>query len=142
MRLLFTALAFLISISAFAQSPCKNQTSVTYHGYDYKIVDFGDQCWFAENCKYLPSVSPSSEGSTEGSTTDSYYYVYGYEGKDLEAAKATDNYETYGVLYNWPAVISEGICPVGWKIPSYKEFEQLFVYLGGSMQDVGGVYIR
>ena len=32
---------------------------------------------------------------------------------DVEAAQATDNYETYGVLYNWPAVMTEGICPSG-----------------------------
>lgn len=45
-----------------------------------------------------------------------YYYVNGYVGTDVEAAKATAYYETYGVLYNWPAVMTEGICPSGWHI--------------------------
>ena len=27
-------------------------------------------------------------------------------------AKATEKYETYGVLYNWPAVMTEDICQV------------------------------
>ncbi len=41
------------------------------------------------------------------------------------------NYETYGVLYNWPAVMTEGICPSGWHIPSDEEFTQLTDFLGG-----------
>ncbi len=75
----------------------------------------------------LPEVSPSSEGSE----TDPYYYVYGYEGTDVASAMSTSNYATYGVLYNWPAVMTEGICPSGWHIPSDEEFTQLTDFLGG-----------
>jgi uncharacterized protein (TIGR02145 family) len=100
---------------------------INHEGYDYSTVLIGDQCWFSENCRYLPVVSPSSEGSE----TDPYYYVYDYQGTDIEAAKATSNYETYGVLYNWPAVMTEGICPTSWHIPSDEEFTQLTDFLGG-----------
>ena len=84
----------------------------------YNSSKSAEQCWFAENCRYLPEVSPSSEGNT----TDPYYYVYGYEGTDVASAMSTSNYATYGVLYNWPAVMTEGICPSGWHIPSDEEF--------------------
>jgi uncharacterized protein (TIGR02145 family) len=100
---------------------------IGYDGYDYSTVQIGDQCWFSENCRYLPEVSPSSEGSD----TSPYYYVYDYEGSDVEAAKAIANYETYGVLYNWPAVMTEGICPSGWHISSDGEFTELTDFLGG-----------
>ena len=100
---------------------------VSHDGYDYSTVLIGEQCWFSENCRYLPEVSPSNEGNT----TDPYYYVYGYEGTDVTAAQATSNYATYGVLYNWPAVMTEGICPSGWHIPSDEEFTQLIDFLGG-----------
>ncbi|MFB1019863.1 MAG: FISUMP domain-containing protein, partial [Flavobacteriales bacterium] len=59
------------------------------------------------------------------------YYVYGYEGTDVAAAQATANYATYGVLYNVPAVMTEGICPSGWHIPSDGEFTDLTDFLGG-----------
>ena len=108
-------------------TPCNNQTSVTYQGYDYDIVEIGDQCWFVENCRYLPSVSPPSVGSS----SEPHYYVYDYNGTDVETAKASSNYETYGVLYNWPAVINEDLCPTGWHIPSEVEWTQLQSYLGG-----------
>ena len=100
---------------------------VSHDGYDYSTVQIGDQCWFSENCRYLPEVSPLSASST----SDPYYYVYDYEGTDVTAAQATSNYETYGVLYNWPAVMIEGICPSGWHIPSDGEFTQLTDFLGG-----------
>jgi uncharacterized protein (TIGR02145 family) len=107
-------------------SPCGDL--VSHDGYDYSIVQIGDQCWFAENCRYLPSVSPSSEGNN----TDPYYYVYDYEGVDVAAAKTTSNYESYGVLYNWPAVMAEGICPSGWHIPSDGEWQTMEMSLGMS----------
>ena len=101
--------------------------NINHEGYNYSTVQIGDQCWFSENCRYLPLVSPSSEGSE----TSPYYYVYGYEGTDLNAAQATTNYVSYGVLYNWPAVMTEGICPSGWHIPSDGEFTELTDFLGG-----------
>ena len=101
--------------------------TINHHGYDYSTVQIGDQCWFSENCRYLPEVSDPNIGST----TEPHYSVYGYTGTDVTAAQATDNYETYGVLYNWPAVITEGICPTGWHMPSDGEFTELTYFLGG-----------
>jgi uncharacterized protein (TIGR02145 family) len=101
---------------------------IEHEGYDYNTVQIGDQCWFAENCRYLPVVSASSAGSE----TSPYYYVYDYQGTDVEEAKATENYETYGVLYNWPAVMTEGICPSDWHIPTDGEWQTMEMSLGMS----------
>jgi uncharacterized protein (TIGR02145 family) len=101
---------------------------IEHDGYDYSTVLIGEQCWFSENCRYLPVVSPSSAGSE----TSPYYYVYGYEGSTVSEAQATSNYETYGVLYNWPAVMTEGICPSGWHIPSDGEWQTMEISLGMS----------
>jgi uncharacterized protein (TIGR02145 family) len=92
----------------------------------YNWVKIGDQVWMAENLSYLPSVSPSSERSS----TAPYYYVYGYKDTIEKNAKSTDNYSTYGVLYNWPAAMVS--CPTGWHLPTDKEWKELFDYLGGS----------
>lgn len=94
-------------------------------GNVYSFVTIGDQVWMAENLKYLPSVVDR----TTDSNTDPYYYVSGYNGTDITAAKATDNYVTYGVLYNWPAAVNA--CPSGWHLPSDAEWTQLTTYLGG-----------
>jgi len=115
--------------------PCNNQTSVTYQGYEYSTVQIGDQCWFAENCRYLPEVSPSNLGSA----TVPYYYVYDYEGTDVTAAQATSNYATYGVLYNEPAMMTEEICPSGWHIPSDEEWQTMEISLGMSESEAAQI---
>jgi len=102
--------------------------NINHDGYDYSTVQIGEQCWFSENCRYLPVVSPSNEGSE----TSPYYYVYDYEGTDVAAAQTTDNYATYGVIYNWPAVMEPGICPSGWHIPTDLEWQTMEMALGMS----------
>ena len=95
-------------------------------GNVYKMVTIGDQIWMAENLRYLPSVV----GPATGSNTTPYYYVYGYNGTNVNAAKATTNYTTYGVLYNWSASCSS--CPPGWHLPSDAEWLELTDYLDGT----------
>jgi uncharacterized protein (TIGR02145 family) len=108
-------------------------------GNEYNWMQIGDQVWMAENLKYLPSVV----GPGTGSQTTPHYYVYGYNGTNVADAKATANYTTYGVLYNWPAAMDgeassttnpsgvQGVCPTGWHLPSDAEWTQLTDYLGG-----------
>ena len=113
-------------------------------GTVYKTIKIGDQVWMAENLRYLPNVV----GPETGSNIEPYCYVYDYNGTDVTAAKATENYDTYGVLYNWSAAMNgatssnanpsgvRGICPAGWHLPSDAEWTQLIDYLGG--EDVAG----
>jgi len=104
-------------------------------GHVYKIIKINTQTWMAENLAYLPSVSQSSNGSD----SSPYYYVYGYEGSIVSEAKATANYGTYGVLYNWPAALTA--CPSGWHSPTDAEWTILTDYLassaGGLMKETG-----
>jgi uncharacterized protein (TIGR02145 family) len=95
---------------------------------NYKAVKIGTQWWMAENLAYLPKVSPPSAGSD----TAKYYYVYDYSGTDVSVAKASSNYNTYGVLYNWPA--AKASCPTGWHLPGDDEWKQLELTLGMSQQ--------
>jgi len=88
----------------------------------YPSVQIGTQCWMAKNLAYLPSVV----GPGTGSETTPYYYVYGYDGTDVSAAKVNSNYTTYGVLYNWPAATTA--CPSGWHLPTDAELNVLETY--------------
>jgi uncharacterized protein (TIGR02145 family) len=101
----------------------------TRDGHVYKTVTIGDQVWLAENLAYLPVVSPP----VEGSNTEPFYYVYDYVGSDVETAKLQDNYELYGVLYNWYAAITAS--PPGWHLPTDEEWKQLEMTLGMSQEE-------
>lgn len=120
----------------------------TRDGNAYKTVNIGAQEWMAENLRYLPQVAPP----TNGSASAPFYYVYGYIGDNVDEAKASSKYPTYGVLYNWPAAMAgaessdlnpsgvQGACPAGWHIPSQSEWLQLIDYLGG--MDVAGGMLK
>lgn len=107
-------------------------------GTVYRTTTIGDQVWMAENLRYLPSVV----GPATGSETNPYYYVYDYDGTNVTDAKATDDYKTYGVLYNFPAAMAgspysstnpsgvQGVCPAGWHLPSNDEWVELMNYVG------------
>ena len=70
----------------------------------YPIVTIGQQVWMASNLNY------DSYGS------------YCYDDNPSNCKK-------YGRLYSWEAV--QNVCPRGWHLPSYEEFETLFAAVGG-----------
>ena len=100
---------------------------VDYHGYDYTTVQIGEQCWFAENARFLPEVSPSALGSEVDGLP--HAYVYGYDGSVVSEAVQSAGYAN-GALYNFDAVISWEICPAGWYVPSDEDWMTLESFLG------------
>jgi uncharacterized protein (TIGR02145 family) len=102
---------------------CGDDFTDSRDGTIYPSVHIGDQCWLAKNLAYLPNVSVPAEGSL----TEPYYYVYGFNGTDVNQAKSTANYSNYGVLYNWSAA---GIaCPQGWRLPADNDWDELRSYV-------------
>lgn len=91
----------------------------------YPIVKIGDQMWMAENLAYLPFfISPYDENSPEQRC-----YIYDYSGGyNIVNAIQSDNYKTYGVLYNWEA--AKNLCPDGWHLPSDGEWQILSDFAG------------
>jgi len=118
-------------------------------GKKYRTLRIGAQTWMADNLAFLPKVYPASTSSE----TDTYYYVYGYNGTDTTSAKNTTNYTSYGVLYNWPAAMNgslssasnpsgvQGVCPTGWHLPSDAEWTVLGNYLIASAYNFDGTAV-
>ncbi|HRO85181.1 MAG TPA: FISUMP domain-containing protein [Niabella sp.] len=102
-----------------------NTFTDTRDGNVYRTITIAGKTWLAENLRYLPNVV----GPASGSTSVAYYYVFGYNGTDINAAKANANYPIYGALYNWAA--AQVACPPGWHLPTYEEWYDLLSALGG-----------
>ncbi len=98
----------------------------------YKTITIDAQTWMAENLAYLTSVIYPGIASR----TKAYSYVYGFEDTSVSAAKATSNYTTYGVLYNWTA--AKTACPEGWHLPSDAEWTQLETFLANNGYNYDG----
>ena len=131
--LVLLTMALLLLPNAFAQQSCG--TVKDYDGNTYRTVQIGSQCWMAENLRTTHYSNGTSipQGNSESETTGYWYYPDGNSG----------NKRTYGLLYNWPAVMHgssssssnpsgvQGICPVGWHVPSDAEWTQLTSYVKG-----------
>ena len=77
-----------------------------------------------------------------------------YDGEDVAAAKATEEYKKYGVLYNWYGAMDQenaqggsadavpsgvqGILPAGWHLPSKAEWQVLEDYVASQLPPVKG----
>jgi len=119
----------------------------TMDGYDYDVVQIGDQCWFAENLRttvyangdVIPAGLIDGEW-TSTSTTAGATTVYG-EGSShcvnsilyIDACDEAQSLAEYGRLYNWFAVDdARGLCPLGWHVPTDGEWMVLEMELGMS----------
>jgi len=60
-------------------------------GKNYSVILIGEQTWMAENLAYLPVIN----GTWAGSRIQPYYYVMGYEGTNVNTAKASSYYTDY-----------------------------------------------
>ncbi|MDD4032494.1 MAG: FISUMP domain-containing protein [Bacteroidales bacterium] len=135
MKKTIISLLALVFIYSCTPQETPNTFTDSRDGKVYKTVTIGEQVWMAENLAYLPEVVGPATGSEDsGNETEAFYYVSGYVGTDVAAAKTTTNYQTYGVLYNWSAALTA--CPEGWHLPSDEEWTTLTSYMGGA--DVAG----
>jgi len=119
--------------SAFIQGK-KSQSAIIDNrdGSIYNTLVIGDEhCWFMDNLRWLPSVSPPEDEDIY----TKYYYVVNYSGYDVNQAKSTWEYETFGVLYNWAA--ANDACPEGWHLSTRAEWYVLMSNTGG-LNESGG----
>ena len=113
---------------------CGGQTSLTYDGRTYDLVEIGGQCWFADNLatdQYRNGdlIPTGLDNTTWQNTTAGAYAIYNND---------PANDATYGKLYNWYTTVdSRGLCPTGWHVPTECEWEFLLASLGG-IQVAGG----
>ncbi|HVN57756.1 MAG TPA: fibrobacter succinogenes major paralogous domain-containing protein [Bacteroidales bacterium] len=99
-------------------------------GNYYKTISIGSQTWMAENLR--------TTRYNDGETVD-YIPVSGVWADSSFAGYCWYNGDSvmYGGLYNWAAVSTGKLCPVGWHVPSDDEWTTLTEYLGGDTLSTG-----
>ena len=122
-----------LNFMAMAQElPCANLTSVSFDGYDYDLVEIGDQCWFAENLR--TTVYADGIQAIDEATDPSTWSGMGQGPVGTGARCSYDNDQTngasFGYLYNWYAIEAGNVCPTGWHVPTDDQWIQLEMNLG------------
>lgn len=120
-------------------SSCLGIATITDRdGNTYNTVKVGNQCWMKQNLRTTKYADGTSieQGSSASSNIAYWYYPN----------NNPSNKPTYGLLYNWKAVIRnysssnnnpsgvQGVCPTGWHVPSYAEWDQLENYVSNQNQ--------
>lgn len=107
--------------------------SITYgnqisdvEGNKYYTVQIGTQTWMAEDLR----TSKYNDGTAIPHITDNDIWS-GLTTGGWGHINNSFGYSTYGKLYNWYAVNTAKLCPIGWKIPTLGDALVLINYLGG-----------
>ena len=109
-----------------SNTPC---TSPSMDGYDYAVVEIGDQCWFAENLR----TTVYADGSAILEVTDNTAWAGLSTGARCDYDNDASNVATYGRLYNWYAATNASeLCPTGWHVPTDDEWTALETYVGAN----------
>jgi len=110
--------------------PCEGQDFLTYHGYDYEIVETADgRCWLAEDLATTTFRNGSAIPTWDASSQISPLHV------DFAVSMYTTFPSETGVFYNFASVIDDrGLCPEGWGVPSVHDWNNLFGSYDASSQ--------
>ena len=100
-------------------------------GQAYPWVRVGEQVWFARNLSFSPSGDPIVDEQNGASTTSRVH----------TSADAGSEPQRLGTYYQWEAAMADdltlakqrvngrdhvrGVCPEGWRIPAYEDFQAL-----------------
>ena len=131
MNRFFTLLLAASCLTTVGQvGPCGDSTSVQYHGYNYDLVEIGNQCWFQENLRtdkwrngeFLPTGYSNEDWDTDGPS------FCEFPNQPLGSAGLPRS----GNLYNWHATTDpRGLCPQGYRVPSFVDWEIVIDDFGG-----------
>ena len=107
----------------------QSEPILDHDGNAYSVVTIGAQVWMGENLRTTTfndgAAIPNVIGGQDWANTSTAAYCW-YNNSE------TGYKIPYGALYNWYAVNTGKLCPVGWHVPTSDEFVELLDYLGGS----------
>jgi uncharacterized protein (TIGR02145 family) len=102
-------------------------------GTDYASITIGEQVWMAENLR----VTRYRNGDPIAYIEDPVEWTDSRQGAFCVYENSVGNEETYGLLYNWYAVVdTRNLAPEGWHSPTDEEWMQLELSLGMNLSEV------
>lgn len=122
MKELTILMSFLLLFSVNLKSQeLKANTITDIDSNIYQTVVIGNYEWMAQNLK----TTTYNNGTKIPNVTDSNTWVGLKSGAYCWYNNNENNANTYGALYNWYAVNTCQLCPLGWRVPSDKEWKYL-----------------
>ena len=120
----FNTLQKTVSINVLAET-----TVFDADGNEYFIIEIGDQKWLSENLKTTRFNDGTSIPLVTERTKWEQLSTPGYCWYNNEI----NHKETYGALYNYYAVASGNLAPIGWRVATADDWNELISFCGGSL---------
>lgn len=112
------------SFSTISSWTCGSEFIDTSDNQSYSTIQIGSQCWMAENLNKGTMITGGTN-PTDNGVVEKYCY-----------ADNQSNCELYGGLYTYVEMMqystqtcTQGICPLGWRIPTDEEWCTLTKYI-------------
>ena len=103
-------------------------------GNEYDIVEIGEQRWLKQSLQ-VTSLNDGVELSLNEGDEDLGFLDYTwYENNESLGRNAL------GAMYHRSVVMTNKVCPVGWKVPSDDDWKELETHLGITDLEVNGFY--
>jgi uncharacterized protein (TIGR02145 family) len=123
---------------------CGVDTVEDADGNVYNTVAIGTQCWMSENMRIGNTINGFID-QTDNSIIERWCYNNDDGNCDTNLNPNTPD----GGLYRWNEAMqysteegAQGICPIGWHIPSDQEFKDLEIFLGMTPAEADGTDYR
>ena len=104
-------------------------TVMDIEGNVYKTIEIGTQVWMAENLKTTKYNDNMPIPEVADNTAWSNLKIPGYCWYNNDS---TTYRADHGAIYNGYTGTAGKICPIGWHIPSYDEWNTLVIFIGGN----------
>lgn len=123
MRIPLSVLCIIVSINCCAQNPCRGVEFVYDNDSNkYATIALGTQCWIQENLKTMHTCTGEEIPEFNPDAIDSISFFF----PDPDD-RYSELVQEYGYKYTWGA--AQIACPLGWHLPSEKEWDVLFQYV-------------
>ena len=126
-----------ISFAALASFSCGNNLIDLRDNTTYGTIEINEVCWMTENLNYGTYVNVS-QGQSNNNVAEKYCY-------ENNQANCT----SYGGLYTWDEIMqystqegAQGLCPIGWTIPTDAQWFALESYLDNTITDPNATEYR
>ncbi|MDA7743191.1 fibrobacter succinogenes major paralogous domain-containing protein [Flavobacteriales bacterium] len=116
--------------------PCDGLAFVEYNGYDYSLVEVGDDCWFAENLRTevyangdsIARLEDLGEEHTNQYPNHRALYIHSY---------GDGFFDLFGYLYSGFAILDDrNLCPGGFHPSQNSDWYRLESFLGHEENEI------
>ena len=113
-----------------------NGASLSYHGYDYELVNIAGKCWFADNLR----TTTYSNGDEISEAIPAYLWedaATAEEGAYCPPESNADYVDGFGLIYNGYVTIDpRNVCPEEWRVTTDEDWNDLEAWMDDQMPDL------